>query len=330
MTETRQARHTAPLPVVSELLLSRYARWHNAQCVSGDIDPVYPVLQHLQYELHWSPDDLVWACLMHGAWYDFGTTLLAMEWLHRYPRRAVAQAARHGWPTGVERRGHRGGSVALWTHLRGLQANVPALIHQGEAYQWAHRLTEGETGVEGWGRVIDAALSIPGNGRWAAYKQAELLQKVVGLPIAAPDAGHRYSTGPRKGMARLFQGVPMGQTKAEIELLDRLTYWLAAFLGEPDIAAVETSLCDWNSLARGNYYLGHDIDQMLGQYRHAQKLGLPERYDGPVFTVRQKVFPAIHLGEAMRPGSAYWHGIRKELKTAYRDTGSLNLTGVWP
>ena len=34
-------------------------------------------------------------------------------------------------------------------------------------------------------------------------------------------------------------------------------------LGETDVALVETSLCDFNSLVGGRYYLGHDIDAML-------------------------------------------------------------------
>ena len=63
--------------------------------------------------------------------------------------------------------------------------------------------------------------------------------------------------------------LPRGNSPAEVAILDDLGAELVSFLvgeGVPaTVANTETVLCDFHSLARGRYYVGHDIDQLAGQ-----------------------------------------------------------------
>jgi len=61
---------------------------------------------------------------------------------------------------------------------------------------------------------------------------------------------------------------------------------------------LETSLCDVNSLRKGHYYVGHDIDLMM---KHLSGAG--ENF----WTARRKVIPGEYLGELWG-----WQGVRKE------------------
>jgi len=158
-------------------------------------------------------------------------------------------------------------------------------------------------------------MTLDGNGRWAAYKTAEMLQKVADLPVEAPDAGHRYSSGPRKGLQWLEPDCPEGQDDATVAELDRLTEKWQELLQEPDIAQVETSLCDFNSLVKGRYYLGHDIDSMQHAFTHDK---IADRLPREAWAAREAVFAPELLGELND-----WTGVRRDANRHYKTTGEL-------
>jgi hypothetical protein len=74
---------------------------------------------------------------------------------------------------------------------------------------------------------------------------------------------------------------------------------------------LETALCDFNSLCKGTYYVGHDIDQQMDQLKNLGR----EWWDA-----RKAAFPSGYLGEV-----SGWPGVRKELKRQYADDGLLHL-----
>lgn len=278
-----------------------YFRWHHLQVGTGDIDPVYPVLRYLRDRLSLSDDDAVWLCVLHAAYYHLGSALAAF-----------AAVPKPGWPsderllalpTGTERRGLRT-PAKLGSHWAALLA---AFEVHGGPHAW---LTSGGTD---WRSLNDTVAAVRFNGRWAAYKTAELAQKVVGVPTVVADAGHAHSSGPRHGLG-LLQDVPTGNTPSVIRVLDRATRVLAYQLGESDIGQVETSLCDFRSLAHGGYYLGHDIDAMA-----AQLARVPSELSETAFDARVATFPFVYLAEYTGRPLAVDNARRR----VYRDTGQI-------
>lgn len=305
MTERRH-------PVTGAPLLDDYTQWHAAQVSSGDIDPVYPVLERVADAWDLDLEQRAWLVVLHVTWYQPGATLAAFA-AAPTPRALPASfdglesAGMLGWPTGVERRGHRSRAV-LARYLLTLRD----VFRDGVGPVYGY-----DPSAMPWDRLNARIAAVPGNGRWAAYKTAEMLQKVAGWPTQATDAGHRYSSGPRKGLAVLLPGVPAqgAQSPAAIARLDAMTDDLARRLGETDVAQVETSLCDFYSLYKGGYYLGHDIDSMLASFRHPALAPLipPEAFDA-----RAASFDPRFLGEVEG-----WDGVRTGLKRRYAETGQL-------
>lgn len=298
-----------------EKLRADYLRWHPAQVASNDIDPMYPLLRELADQWGLNMEDRAWLVFCHVIWYHPGSTLVGFQTMNEL---AMMPDTEEGlWASGLldlpcetERRGHRP-KQPLINHLLGLRRD---LLAAGGAWEWAQRAVDGAVNPkQGWLRLNEQLMTLTGNGRWAAYKTAEMLQKVCDLPVVAADAGHRYSSGPRKGLEILHPGLPAGQSPEVVAHLDFLTEMLADQLGEPDIAQVETSLCDFNSLVHGRYYLGHDIDSM----QHAF-LKLGDRLPSEAWAARDAVFERQFLGEFNG-----WDGVRKDANQHYKKTGEL-------
>lgn len=293
-----------------------YARWHRAQVTTGDLDPTYPVLRHLAASWGLDRDAVCWLVALHVAYYHVGSALAAFARTDGHPAGlppSIGEIRTRGLldlPCGRERRGHTWMPDSLAEHLLAL-----ADTHREGGYDWY-----GRSGWD-WTRLNDQLVAVVGNGRWAAYKTTEMVQKVAGAPLVAADAGHRYSSGPRKGLELLYPGLPTGQTAGAVAQLDKLTADLATELGEPDLAQVETSLCDFHSLNRGGYYLGHDVDAMLGQLLDPR---VPDPTPQAVWQARADVFDWSLLGEV-----AGWAGPRTKLKGLFRATGLLDWRELW-
>ncbi|UDL16198.1 hypothetical protein SEA_KOZIE_2 [Microbacterium phage Kozie] len=308
---------TAPtIAAANRARLADYRVWHHAQVASGDIDPMYPVLSALSDSWGLDAEERAWLVFLHVAWYHPGSTIAAFQRVARVddlPRTydGLERLGLLDLPTGTERRGHRS-KDNLAKHLLGV---APMLDAAGGALAWAQRELGGERHRLGWTRLYDAYTTMPGNGRWAAYKMTEMMQKVCRLPIAAADAGHAYSTGPRKGLADLGLDTA-GNGAAALRYLDTITGLLAETLHEPDLAQVETSLCDFHSLVKGRYYLGHDIDAMLADWLSPRlpKGAIPEA----AWDARAASFEPHLLGEMNG-----WTGLRRVRQTLYRDHGHM-------
>jgi len=286
--------------------VNTYGRWHHLQVMTSDLDPVYPVLASLIADEGLSKDSAAWLVLAHVAFYDAGSAQAAWrltdgDLANLGPRLDQVMTITR---TGVERRGNRDPAQRR-KHLVGL-ARIG-----GQPWAWL--------GQDGWDWPVlnHHLMSLPGNGRWAAYKAAEMCQKVLGAPTRATDAGHAYSSGPRKGLDLLVNGLPTGNTPDAVRYLDAITDWLAERIGEEDIAQVETSLCDFHSLARGNYYLGHDIDAHLAQVLRAEA---PDRK--PLMKARLAALPQDYLGECHG-----WNGPDRLRKAHFALTGEILTRG---
>lgn len=321
-------------------LIGDYGRFHELAVGTGDVDPVYPVLIGVARNLDLTADQAAWLALLHVAFYDLGSALLAYAATGGRPRPLPPRGLH--LPCGTERRGNRD-PRQLAAHLDSLTARCEG--YGGAAHWLAAACTDGVD--PGGGRrlsylaAFNGVQQVRGNGRWAAYKTCELLSHVLRgydpawTHIEPTDMGHAYSTGPRQGLA-LLTAIPPGNSVRAVARLDRLSARLVDLLHGRGLAATaataETTLCDFHALTAGRYYVGHDIDQMCAQLRRAADnavrfadgdLALAARCNDiltAAWDARATVFPHAYLGERATPQR--W-GIDKTRTAVYRASGQI-------
>lgn len=232
-------------------LVARYKEWHWAQVRTGDLDPMYPWLRAYTGLTGCDKQEAAALTLTYLTWYHAGSGVRAWQSAGRQlpnPDRVPHL------PTGTERRAHRS-RTQLLAHITDLTAQVG-----DDPHGWL-------TGASTWQAATDRFMGVHGNGRWAAYKGCDLATKVHDAPWTAPDAGHAYSTGPRKCLALLGVDDPGGNSPEVIAHLDAATAELSDIVGDPDLSQIETSLCDFRSYLKGRHPLGHDVHGLAEQVR---------------------------------------------------------------
>lgn len=262
---TKQGREEFPAFAV-------FSKYHLA---SEDIDPVYPVLRYLQRDM--DVEQQLWHTFLYVAWYNLAS---GHDVFLRFPepcdRKLIRWAKTERRPTGVERRNLRGPNMV--NHLLSYLDEMDEWPNQGSFYmaEADPKARSLEARNANWLAVNQQVQQIYGNGRWAGYKLGEILRRVNGFPIEAPDMGNQHSSGPREGLARFYGEVP-GESTDTIQLLDDMGLDLQRRLAnvgiEVDVEHLETLLCDWKSTAKGKYYVGHDTDLMYEQVMHAHTEG---------------------------------------------------------
>ena len=258
----------------------------------------------------WDADTGVWLTFLHVAYYNIGSALQVFA-LHKDPTQPGSDLLK--LPCATERRAHRL-PTKLARHLQEL-ANIS--LYHGGLHAWMHRHIVWGDPVASWHAMSRELQTVYGNGRWAAYKTCEMLWKVNGFNLAAPDMGHANSTGPRHGMALLYQNLPQDNSQSTIRLLDGLSLDVINNLEQRNVKATietaETSLCDFHALVDGRYYVGHDIDGM-----QQQLITTPSNLTARAFAARRKTIPNEYLGEL-----GGWVGVQADRKRIYRDTGQI-------
>ena len=294
--------------------IAEFARWHLA---SGDVDPAYPVLRRLLPD---GDEQALRFVFLYVAYYNLPSALGA--WSRgvftepgRLPDETVAK-----FPTGTERRGHRSPETLI-AHL----ADLAKIAEQhGGLVPWLREafpsggLSEGAN----WRSIQTDLRTVRGNGRWAAYKTGEILGTVLGWRLEPTDAGHDFSTGPRKGLADCYPETAhlSGFQPHVVSALDTHTRDLARWFVDKvgahvPVEQVETILCDWHSVVNGGYYVGHDIDLMLEQINRAVERGVIDSETADrLLEIRAREFDHRWLGEIKG-----WDGVRRPLKRYYRE-----------
>lgn len=294
------------MPAVS---WEQFAFFHQQMVETDDLDAAYPALKEIGRLLNLGKEDLTWLVHVYVAYYDMGSALNCFE---ENPQPRVPSNLILSKYCGINRRGHRD-PKCLKRHFESL---VSISENNGGLYAWITKYLTGDP-ERSWKAILEPLQMIYGNGRWAAYKVAEMLQKVIGLPIQAPDMSHAHSTGPRDGLAYLYSDLPTGNKAADIATLDAVSQDLlqkvAAQGASAKIEEVETSLCSLKSLINGQYYIGEDIDKMQESLDKQPCSLTPIAYQA-----RANVFPHRYLGELNG-----WSGIDKERLKAYKQTGVI-------
>jgi len=287
-------------------LFRDYCVFAAAHVRSGDIDPMYPVLRRFYASERCEPEVALWRTLLYVTWYHVGS---ASKLWRRFPTpRLLTDNDVRGLSTGTERRGFRGNVLAA-THANAVLTEAQRV--GGLARFFASLVVD--EGEQGWQRARETLQKVPWLGPWASYKWADLLKHVHGFPITAADigvGGASETAGPIPGMVRLT-GLNWRECATNVQQQKRL-FARARDAGVPldGLDQLETTLCDFNSLCKGGYYVGHDIDAQMEHLKAAPEAGLWE--------ARQAAFPSRYLGE-----TSGWFGVRKELKRAYADKGEI-------
>ena len=289
--------------------LDEFAFFHQEMVDTNEMDPVYPVLKEMGRLLDLDKEDLTWLVHVYVAYYDMGSALNCFE---ENPQPRIPSNPTLNRFCATERRGHRD-PYRFKPHFQSL---VSIAESNGGLYLWITKYLTKDP-KQSW-RAIQAPLEIIyGNGRWASYKISEMLQKVIDLPIEAPDMGHANSTGPRDGLAYLYNNLPTGNKTQDIATLDSISNDLVSKLTTHGVSAkieeVETSLCGVKSLINGHYYIGADIDKMQESLDKQPCSLTPIAYEA-----RKNVFPHRYLGELNG-----WNGIDKDRLKAYKETGVI-------
>lgn len=283
-----------------------------AQRASGDMDPAYPVLRELLKAnlMGGKPttEDRLWGTLLYLAHYNLSSGLRAWwrypHWAEEWTADAIAADR---FPSGTERRGLRTPD-RMAAHLRGL-------IQRAAGFGgWEAWLT---SRGRSWDAIMETVEEAPQNGRWAAFKLAELLQTVHGWEIEAPDIHAGGSTGPLAGLRALY---PREEDDWLILAGERLVANSLSYRGvllRPE--ELETVLCNWHALSDGRYYVGHDIDEML-----ESALKAPADVRDAILAARKASLPHEYLGELEDPPRLT---MDRERMKAYRDRGEVVTRG---
>lgn len=285
--------------IVKAKLFDDFCRFAKAQIESGDIDPMYPLLRRFYANEELDREQALWRTLLYVAWYHVGSAEKVWRAVPE-PRPLTAHDVR-GLPTGIERRAFRGNTNAA------LFLNA-ALGRAGKLASWVDSFGEG---TRGWDRAREEIRALPWCGPWASYKFADLMKHVHGLPLEASDigvGGASETAGPIPGMVRLT-GEPWKECAQNVGLQRRLLA-LACDAGVPfaGLDQLETALCDFNSLCKGGYYVGHDIDDNMTKLRDS----------GAGLWESRAVFDDRWRGEV-----GGWFGVRKPMKTVYSKAGRV-------
>ena len=300
-------------------LLEDFIEFSQAQYDCLDYDPFHPMLVHLGKGR--TVEERLWLSMLYMAFYNIGSAWVVFkntDVLGKLPAWAEYM------PVGVQRRNLYGGLV----------------IKHIESFCWLSKkygsilsyLTKGFGGDEkvNWTTLKQNVGEAWGNGRWSVYTTSELYQKANKLVVLPWDIMNDGSSGPRAGLIRLhgLTGEPT------VELLDRLADRLFAIARKRittnifylpknhyDYGMLESQLCDFNSMCKGLYYVGRDIDRDQERIRAAENrlrlMGMPlPMYE--VWEARKAVFDHRHLGEFNG-----WLGRREEAKKFYVRTGRV-------
>lgn len=259
------------------------------QLSSKDNDPAYPMLAWLQRDMEYA--DSVRHTLNYVAFYNIASA--QASW---YDSSLIKL------PTGTERRGLRV-PEKMREHQNALWEVTPAYLQRGFVYG---------SRKQNWNALMDNLKEVRFNGRWAAYKTSEILWKVNGFDVEAPDMGNDDSSGPVDGLRLLF-----GNNGETVKEMDEQARGLQARMWANDIpihiSELETVLCDFNSMSKGHYYNGNDIDMIQEQIQKA-----PLGVKAELYLARHESLPKTYLGELQG-----WSGVRRGLKQAYKLTGKV-------
>lgn len=255
-----------------------------------DLDPIYVVL----HRANLNRDQLRRWLLAYWCFYHAGVA----SWLSERPTSdrywaAMLQAAYNDipspaggrWPRGRERRHFRGDKAA--NAVARLAAWYPYPEEAVRALEF--------TGTARFSLISQKVQQWPMFGPWIAFKVADMLERVLGVPIDFSGSDVFFFDSPREaaigwyevktGIRALTNTGPGSLHDPVSEACSHLERSLQSYLAPPrydrklGLQEFETILCKWKSHMNGHYPVGNDIHELheaLSQWKTvsatAQKL----------------------------------------------------------
>lgn len=294
------------IPKKNKKLFNDFCRFSIRQLESWDIDPMYPTLYEYYKSKKFNKEEALWRTFIFVAWYHVGSA--EISWSIWPEPQKIPDGLSKGtkFSTGTERRLFRGRFNDFVTHV-----NNFVEITNGNIKSWVEKHVS-VGGEEGWYNLRQAFEKVKFNGPWASYKFADIVKNVHKYPITANDigvGGGSETAGPIPGMVKLT-GKNWKECARDIALQKGLLDYSIS-MGVPfnGLDQLETALCDFNSLYKGKYYSGHDIDHQMDQLKNS---------GASLWEARGGAIPTNFRGEVNG-----WFGVRKELNSLYKNKGIL-------
>lgn len=266
-------------------------------CDTGDYDPFHPLLREVTKDL--PIEEALWFSCLFIAHYNPGSAWIAFH------DSDPLKPKKWQLPIETARRALFGGRI--YRHLEDLSTQARAV---GGLLRFFSRGL-GSNRYKNWYIVRRTIGGVYGAGRWAEYTFAEILQKVHDLPLTPPDMGLKNATGPKNGL-RLLTGQDTNQAAWR---LFGDTY-KAVYVPWFDCAVLESVACDFNSLNKGRYYIGRDIDRQQHRILKAEAVLGEELSE--LWEARSQVFQPKYLGEVNG-----WQGIDSARCKVYTQTKKI-------
>lgn len=229
---------------------------------TGDLDPTYIAMSSPNIDRNQLKRLLLaYTCLYHlGASAQLSLRINKAFWDNLY---AAAVNEGNQWPRGTERRHWRGDNA-----INSARSLMTYPTPEAVVDYWSGN-GKTQTFIDVTTRVREAV----GFGPWIAFKIADLLERVLKVPVQFSDCGLNMYEEPRKGAALILTGDEKYNIgKAE---LDDVVQALARhpklrklkappYLDRPiNIQEIETILCKYKSHCFGHYPEGKDTKEVL-------------------------------------------------------------------
>lgn len=245
---------------------------------SGDLDPVYIALHKLHSNGGWATDQLHRWLVAYWCFYHCGFASHVAGAGDRFWD-IMGEAAANDtvppvgerWPRGSERRHARGKQgIAMVEHLACRYwddpGNMIRFICAGDVA--GARLS--------FSSVVDRAKVHTLFGPWIGFKIADMVDRVLGLPVDFNQASVFMFKDPVKAAIMLWHqrmnmpdaARPKDQDAVICEIVEYLSDEFSDLLAPPlmdrpiGLQEVETVLCKWKSHMNGHYPLNNDIDEI--------------------------------------------------------------------
>ncbi len=245
-------------------LLNNPVEWGRKLIETQDHDPLYTALW--RYDLKRENRDRVrrfmiayWSCYSVGAswWISQHEGLNFWRWLHTAAQNEigpekVGAAPAERWPRAHERRHWRGQKCVDATNW--LTKTFPRpedAVRSLEDLPGRLNLAAIELEVTRW----------PQFGPWIAFKAADMLERVLGVPVDFPTTITSMYRDPRKGADMMLPLLKCGDAQEVTSLLLQAYSRMDAPPGgdrSVNVQEVETVLCKWKSARNGKYWIGAD------------------------------------------------------------------------
>lgn len=275
------------------------------ELAARDVEPWADLIAELHRAGELDAEQAAWVVKLYNAYDDFGSAWSVyrrwagpLEW---YCAPDLAEAAE--FPCTQERRNLRGGRVLK--HL----GDYASRLAGDKQTAWLGRALTGDDPGGNFTRLSAHMRSVWGVGRQTAFEWAEFAEKVLNLPVTAPDAQLWESEGPRRSLQRLY-----GNPTPDPHWLEEAAVRCLGTLAEAGMPLLwedfETIICDFNVARDGRYYPGKHLAALRAEIATAP-------HDD------QPMLDAAFRAVVPEPWASIAPGIDKAKLAVYRDTGTI-------